>query len=287
MNLFKLLSVAVVGMCLAASAEARTLTVCLQGCAYSDLQTAVDAAADGDTVRLRAGTYRPVTYRDSVYGNLTLRGFVLLDKRRLTIEGEDGAILDGKGGIAASAFVIRGGDVRIRHLAIRNFHAVDTKDNIYDGHGIFQVGGRTRLRDLTIEGVTKMALVVREDGISDLDRIRIGHNGVGIWIDEAAALSMKTSSVDGNTYSGLAVYATSRTDLRAVTFTHHTDDAVFIDGQAQVRVKHSVFTDNKPFVFNLNDRGALSVSGSLFCHNEAVSKAGLDGLGRSNRVCKE
>jgi hypothetical protein len=275
------------GLLLAAGAEAHTLSVCPQGCAYSDIQTAADAAAEGDIVRLHAGIYTPTTYRDIAYGDLTLRGFILLDNRRLTIEGEDGAVLDGAGGIATSAFVIQGGDVRIHHLAIRNFHAVDTKDNIYDGHGIFQVGGRTRLSDLTIENVTKMALVVREEGMSQGTRVKIVHNGVGIWIDEKARLELKASLVEANTYSGLAVYASSRTDLRAVTFRHHTDDAVFIDGQARVRVKNSIFTDNKPFVFNLNDRGVFSVSGSQFCRNEAVSKAGLDALGPSNRACKE
>lgn len=287
MTAFKLIFLVALGLSFAAGAEARTLTVCPQGCAYSDIQSAVDKAKDGDIVRLRAGTYTPMAYRDSDYGDLTLRGFVLLENRRLTIEGEAGTVLDGKGGVAASAFVIRGGDVILRHLTLRNFYAVDTKDSLYDGHGIFQVGGRTRLSHLSISGVTKMALVVRENGTSEADHLMIAHNGVGIWIDEAATLSLERSIVEGNTYSGLAVYAASRTDLRRVTFRHHTDDAVFIDGQAQVHVKNSTFIDNKPLVFNLNDRGVLSVRGSRFCHNEAVSKAGLDALGPTNRTCKE
>ena len=54
-----------------------------------------------------------------------------------------------------------------------------------------------------------------------------------------------------------------------------------------MRVTRSTFRNNKPFVFNLNDRATLSVSGSLFCHNEAVSKTGLDALGGANKECKE
>lgn len=282
----KMILMTAAGLVLAAGAEARTLEVCPQGCVYSDIQTAVDAAADGDTVHLGAGIYTPATYRDIPYGKLTIRGFVVLDNRRLTITGE-GAMLDDAGGVAASAFVIRGGQVTLSGLTIRNFHAVDTKDDIYDGHGIFQIGGRTHLRDLTIEGVTKMALVVREDGVADAAGLTIAHNGVGIWTDERARLRLRKSTVDGNTYSGLAVYAETRTDLSEVAFNNHTDDAIFIDGQAQVRVTRSTFRDNKPFVFNLNDRATLSVSGSLFCHNEAVSKTGLEALGGANKECKE
>jgi len=40
---------------LGAPADAATLTVCASGCAYSDLQTALDAAQPGDTILLRAG----------------------------------------------------------------------------------------------------------------------------------------------------------------------------------------------------------------------------------------
>ena len=282
----KMILMTAVGLFFAAGVEARTLEVCPQACAHSDIQTAVDAAADGDVIRLGVGVYKPMAYRDITYGKLTIRGFVVLDNRRLTIKGE-GAVLDAADGVATSAFVIRGGQVTLSGLAIRNFHAVDTKDDIYDGHGIFQIGGRTRLRNLTIAGVTKMALVVREDGVVDAARLTIAHNGVGIWTDERARLNLRKSTVDGNTYSGLAVYADTRTDLSEVAFNSHTDDAIFIDGQALVRVTRSTFRNNKPFVFNLNDRATLSVSGSLFCHNEAVSKTGLDALGGANKECKE
>ena len=40
---------------LASRSEAATRTVCASGCAYTDLQAAIDAAAYGDTILLRAG----------------------------------------------------------------------------------------------------------------------------------------------------------------------------------------------------------------------------------------
>ena len=52
------------GLLPAAGAAAATLTVCASGCAYSDLQAAIQAAQPGDTVLLRAG--------ETFVGNFTL-----------------------------------------------------------------------------------------------------------------------------------------------------------------------------------------------------------------------
>lgn len=49
------LSMCVALSTLATQASAATLTVCASGCNFSDLQAAIDAAAPGDTIRLRAG----------------------------------------------------------------------------------------------------------------------------------------------------------------------------------------------------------------------------------------
>ena len=50
-----LCSTVLVLLAFAASASSATLRVCASGCSYSDVQRAVDAAAPGDTILLRAG----------------------------------------------------------------------------------------------------------------------------------------------------------------------------------------------------------------------------------------
>ena len=47
----------------AANAPAAELHVCPSGCAYSSVQVAVDAAGDGDVIKVAAGTYRGVEVR--------------------------------------------------------------------------------------------------------------------------------------------------------------------------------------------------------------------------------
>ena len=45
------------GLPLGAKAEAGTLIVCPKGCAYGSIQSAVDGAADGDTIQIRKGRF--------------------------------------------------------------------------------------------------------------------------------------------------------------------------------------------------------------------------------------
>jgi len=45
------------------NAPAAELHVCLSGCAYSSVQAAVDAASDGDVIKVAVGTYNDVHVR--------------------------------------------------------------------------------------------------------------------------------------------------------------------------------------------------------------------------------
>ncbi|MCX9081475.1 MAG: hypothetical protein OIN83_04695 [Candidatus Methanoperedens sp.] len=47
----------VLGLLLAGSANAATLTVCPSGCAYSSIQKAINASSNGDTILVKSGTY--------------------------------------------------------------------------------------------------------------------------------------------------------------------------------------------------------------------------------------
>lgn len=59
------------GLLLADSVQAATLTVCNSGCVYSSIQDAIDASNSGDTILVQNGTY----YENvNVYKQLTLRG---------------------------------------------------------------------------------------------------------------------------------------------------------------------------------------------------------------------
>ena len=61
----------VLGLLLASSANAANLTVCPNGCDYSNIQKAINASSNGDTILVKSGTY----YENvKVNKKLTLRG---------------------------------------------------------------------------------------------------------------------------------------------------------------------------------------------------------------------
>jgi regulation of enolase protein 1 (concanavalin A-like superfamily) len=65
---------------MAASTEAATLTVCANGCAYSNLQPAIDHAAGGDVILLRAG--------ETFVGNVVLRAKPSSNTSYITIRSD-------------------------------------------------------------------------------------------------------------------------------------------------------------------------------------------------------
>ena len=80
-------------------------------CAFSGgngIQAAIDAAMDGDTIRLRPGTYIAAGVRDVPYKVHTIRGFIVVDGKRLSLIGEPGAVLDGSAGPRTSGRSWRG-----------------------------------------------------------------------------------------------------------------------------------------------------------------------------------
>src|SRR3990170_7751450 len=61
----------ILGLLLAGSAQAATLMVCKNRCAYSSIQDAINASSSGDTIQVQNGTY----YENvNVTKQLTLRG---------------------------------------------------------------------------------------------------------------------------------------------------------------------------------------------------------------------
>lgn len=78
--------VAAIALFLTPAAQAAILTVCASGCDYSSIQAAVDAASDGDVLRLSPETFT--------------EGDILIDKT-LSIDTSSGrATVDGDGGLS-------------------------------------------------------------------------------------------------------------------------------------------------------------------------------------------
>ncbi|MCP4510567.1 MAG: hypothetical protein GY826_29675, partial [Fuerstiella sp.] len=66
------------GLGLLSPAAADTLTVCSSGCDYSDIESAIDAASDGDVIEIAAGTFGGYSYEEvgTLGKAITIRGAV-------------------------------------------------------------------------------------------------------------------------------------------------------------------------------------------------------------------
>jgi hypothetical protein len=227
------------------------------GCGYLGnlgVQAAVDAAGDGDTVLVKAGVYAPEKHRDVRYKQYVIRGFVVIERKRLQLRGEPGAVFDGSTLEPASALVVNGGEVDISGLTLRNFRAGQTEDDLYDGHGLFIIDAVARVRDVTIERYRKMGLTAR--GASDVSasNVRIQDGHVAIWLEESAQLRLCNAVVRNNDSAGLAAYVRSTAHVYNSVFDGNQDDGLYAENDAYIHGVNVLLLRNKPYgVRVLND----------------------------------
>ena len=236
-------------------AESRTLIVCPDGeksadCAYqggAGVQQAVDAAANGDTVRLRAGHYFAAAYREIPFKEVRVRGFVVIDGRSIALEGDPGAVLDGTAGVPTTAIVVRNADVSVRNLALTGFRYDVQEDDFYEGHGLFVIDAHVRVEDVDITKSQKMGLVGRGAAVILARRLRIADGHVGIWLHETAYLSLADSEVNRCDSAAIAAYDDSVAHIQNSAFEGNSDDALFSEHQATLYVRDSRLLNNRPY----------------------------------------
>ena len=261
-------------LCAPLGAFAKTLVVCPaagSGCDFSGrtgIQAAVDAAANGDVVKLKPGVYQPEKFRDVPYKQYEIRGFVAVERKRIALIGEQGAILDGTGGPPVSALVVRDADITIRNLTLRNFRAGEKEDDLYEGHGIFVIDSRADLRDVTIERYEKMGLTGRGSALLTASNLRIVDGHVAIWLEETAHLRLCNALVRNNDSAGVAAYVNASATIYNSVFDGNQDDGLYAAGEASILATNSLLLRNKPFGVRVVDNAHATVMHSVWYANE-------------------
>jgi hypothetical protein len=282
---------AVLALCLLAAATtadaASTWVVCPQAaddraCQFggmTGLQQAIDGARDGDTIRLRAGRYVPAGVRDVPYEHLTIRGAILLDRRELSIVGDEGVVFDGSEGTPSSAIVARGGRVTLRGLTLEGYRAAETEDDTYDGHGLFFIDTEADVDDVTIVGVAKMALTARGTSTVRARRLQILDGHVGIWLEETARLELDDATVRNNDSAGICAYGRASARIRRSTFEANRDDGVYTEGDATVDVADSTIVRNAPYGLRATGTSRITSTRDRLVEN-ATGPTATEGNGR-------
>ncbi|WP_437579552.1 right-handed parallel beta-helix repeat-containing protein [Sorangium sp. So ce887] len=144
----------------------RTLTVARSGGDHRTIQAGLDAAAAGDTVLVKAGTYNE---------NVSFRRSGTAAAGCITLKGEAGAILDGSGKRGVGINISSKSYIRVAGMTVQNFKGADTpigigasgsssfleiRDNVVhhiesseDAHGIALYGtSATPMTEILIDG---------------------------------------------------------------------------------------------------------------------------------------
>jgi hypothetical protein len=142
------------------------------------------------------------------------------------------------------------------------------EDEIYEGHGIFVIDSRVRIRDVTIEKYQKMGLTGRGDTILDVDGLRILDGHVAIWLHETAYLRLSNAVIRGNDSSGIAAYDNSTAHIANSVFDRNIDDGLYGEHEATIYATNSIFLNNKPYVARATGNSRIWVGFSSMFGNE-------------------
>ncbi len=232
------------------------------------IQSAIDRAKDGDTVQVRAGKYSPRAYRDLPYKEITVRAFVAIENKRLTLQGEDGVVLDGSVGLPTTGIGLKNADVVLRNLDITGFRWDIEEDDIYEGHGIFALDSRARIDRVTIRNYQKMGLTGRGKTLLDVTALRVIDGHVGSWLYEGAYMRLDDAVFRNNDSSAVAAYNDSVAHLSHIVVDRSTDDGLYGEDTATIYVTKSIVTGSKPIALNATGKSRI-VASDVALHGNA------------------
>lgn len=168
---------------LAGAHTPRDLVVDQRG-ALPSLAAAVAAARDGDRILVRPGTYREPT---------------VVVTRRVRIEGDDGAVLDGEG--ARALLLVQADDVVVRGLTFRNTGASQVEDRaalkVADARGCVVEANRFEDAFFGIYLQRTSGCIVRGNTLVGSSRRQtLGGNGIHVW--QSTHVTIADNRVNGH-----------------------------------------------------------------------------------------
>ncbi len=254
----------------ARQARAATLTVCASGCDFSSVETAVSAAAAGDTLQLAGETFS--------------ENIVIL--KSVTLQGESGTVLDG-GSSGRVISVTTGVNVTLTGLTVQN-GAAD------DGGGIFNRGNLTldnvTVRDNTAVsnpnfgeggGIYNMGTLVASESMISQNSAEYGggleNNGGTVTLTDVTISNNTATAIFDGVGGGLE-NSNGNVTLTRVTVQNNTANFVGggIQNLSQMTITDSVISGN---VADLGGGLASGSSTGLTLQNSTVTDNGSSGNG--------
>jgi len=268
---------------LTSNADAAVLNVCVKGCQYSTIQSAVNAAASNDQIWIGKGIYAE---------NVTIQGKTLL----LDGVGSDRTIVDGSG---ASRPVFTLGpptptgtgthhvtlqNMTITHgstqktgggVLVRSGAALILRSSVVTGNNAWGAGGGIAIE--TPGGLISTIIdsTIESNSAEPPNSRGLASRGGGIFVDANSSLNLSDSVIRGNSThaggGGLSAEQGSQVTITRTTFQGNSADGYIFQGVSQgcggaVAASAAMSIANSTMSENFADLGGG------FCANSSVDK---------------
>lgn len=226
------------------------LQVCHNGCAYSTIQSAVSAAASGDTISVSQGLFSE---------RVTIQG------KTLNIEGSPGTIVQGVG-VGGPVFTLGAGsgpyyEVDLSYLTVMGG----------DHNTSSQVGGGIQVR---------IGAYLHLSNVSVIDNYAGAGGGIGVMTSGGPPTTLSQCSIMNNQGSGIYVGAGASVTIEQCSVANNTDSyggGIYTEAGSTLTIDGTAVSNNQALGTHSHDGpgpglgGGLYVLGNLAMTNSTVS----------------
>lgn len=231
---------------LSAAAGGELRAVCLNGCNYTTIQAAIDAAGEGDLVEVGSGTYNENVIVDK---RVTLRG---------VNTGEGAPVVNARGN--GSAVLLKAAGVFLEGLYITNAGP-------YPSAGIEVVSSDSVVTGCAVMNSNWAGIYLKGSANTTVTRCISSNNGNdGILVFRATGNLISESVVSNNLDDGIALLSSENNRIEGNLVANNTDVGIFLDNSKNAVVTGNVLSYNAKGISLLNS-GIDRVGPNRFFNN--------------------
>jgi hypothetical protein len=250
---FIILTLLLVSLMLWSSAGQRELQVCLEGCPFSSIQAAIDAANPGDTIEIAPGEYaeslvieKDLSLKGARDGFVSeLQDFYLrgATEEAEALRSKEEVVIRGPGRVPGPVVWIGEAHVVLDGLSLTKDYASIQEVNTND-HGIaVQTGAQVVVKNSIIDSVGGYGIKIDSSTVTISNSMIVrGRSGIEAW--GSSRLTIEDSWIGANVNIGIDIGDITQALIKGNTIYGHVAWGTSVVGSSQVRIEDNEFLQN-------------------------------------------